>query len=108
MFRIISVALSATLSFAVADPMRPDPPKSTTRAPNGVEQSAMTLDSVYILDQQAYAVINGQWLSVNEQLGDHRVISIEADRVVIQGAGQQRILTPPQSGSLRISTSHED
>ena len=108
MFRVICVALCATLSCALADPMRPDPPRSANLSVNSANQATLTLDSVYILDQQAYAVINGQWLSVNERLGNFRVVSIEADQVVIQGAGQQRTLSPTQSGSLRISMSHED
>jgi len=109
MFRVvICVLLSVTLSYAVADPMRPDPPRSTTLSAYSANQATLTLDSIYILDHQAYAVINGQWLSVDERLGNFRVVSIEADRVVIQGAGEQRILTPAQSGSLQISMSHED
>lgn len=108
MFRVISVVLWATLGCAVADPMRPDPPPSASRSAAAIEQSRLTLSSVYVLDQQAYALINGQWLSVDDRLGDYRVISIAADQVVIQNATQQRTLTPPQSGSLQISLSHED
>ncbi|MFG1497635.1 hypothetical protein ABMA57_13460 [Saccharospirillum sp. HFRX-1] len=108
MFRIICVALYATLSCALADPMRPDPPRSTAST-QSVNQATLSLESIYILDQRAYAVINGQWLSVDERLGNLRVVSIDADQVVIQGAGGQRILTPAQSsGSLHISMSDED
>ncbi|PTY39012.1 hypothetical protein BGP77_09680 [Saccharospirillum sp. MSK14-1] len=89
--------------------MRPDPPRPQPGGSvNSDNQTPLTLESVYILDQQAYAVINGQWLSVNERLGNYRVVSIEADRVVIQGNGERRTLTPAQSGSLQISMSHED
>lgn len=108
MFRLVCIALCATLGAALADPMRPDPPRSGTSSANSADQATLTLDSVYILDQQAYAVINGQWLSVNERLGNFRVVSIEADQVVIQGDGEQRILTPAQTGSLQISMSDED
>lgn len=111
MFKLCTIVLCATFGIgsALADPMRPDPPSSvTSRSVNSAAQSTLTLNSVYILDQQAYAVINGQWRSINERLGDYRVVSIEADRVVLQGRGEQRVLTPAQTGSLHISMPHED
>ncbi|WP_108126051.1 hypothetical protein [Saccharospirillum mangrovi] len=88
--------------------MRPDP-LPTSGATNAVAPTgAVALDSVYLLDNQAYAVINGQWLSVGDRLGDVQVLHIADDQVVIRQNGQQRVLTLPKTGSLLISMMDED
>lgn len=107
-FAVLLSALTTLVGSALADPMRPDPLPNNGPTSGETATSAMTLDSVYLLDDQAYAVINGQWLSVGDRLGDLEVLRIAADQVVIRQDGQQRILTPPQTGSLQISLMHED
>lgn len=109
MYKLVIALLAATLGSVAADPMRPDPPLSTSSNSTTLShEAALTLNSVYILDNQSYAVINGQWLKPQESLGDYRVISIDPDRVVLTSAHGQRILIPPQTGSLLISMSDED
>lgn len=111
MYRLLCSMALAVLGTSAADPMRPDPVAPNRGPENGVaaqNTDRLTLSSVYILDDQAFAVINGQWLSTEDRLGDYRVVSIEPDQVVLQSAGQQRRLTPSQNGSLSISPINED
>lgn len=107
-FAVLLLALTVALGTAQADPMRPDPLPTSGPTSAAAQVSSITLDSVYLLDNQAYAVINGQWLSVGDRLADVQVLHIAADQVVIRQDGQQRILTPSQSGSLLISLTDED
>ena len=100
----------APLTAAQADPMRPDSyaePQVRT-APSPVPEPSFTLTSVYILDDQRYAVINGQWLMVNDTIHNYRVTDIQPDHVHLRRGGQARTLNLSQSGTLSITETDEE
>ncbi|WP_037336894.1 hypothetical protein [Saccharospirillum impatiens] len=109
------LVLSFTAMFitghALADPMRPDtlrPEPQTAPAPVVQPEPTFRLTSIYRLDQQAYAVINGQWLSVNDTLNNYQLMAIRSDRVLLQRGNRTRTLTLQQAGTLAITPTDEE
>ncbi|WP_394169940.1 hypothetical protein [Saccharospirillum alexandrii] len=105
----LTVMLTATS--AQADPMRPDtarPEPQSAPAPRPEPEPTFRLSSIYRLDQQAYAVINGQWLTVNDTLNQYQLMAISSDRVLLQRGNRTRTLTLPQAGTLAITPTDEE
>ncbi|MEP4547468.1 MAG: hypothetical protein ABJ000_14920 [Saccharospirillum sp.] len=110
-----SITLCLTLLFTAtstqADPMQPDtarPQPQAQAAPVPQPEPTFRLTSIYRLDQQAYAVINGQWLSVNDTLNQYQLMAISSDRVLLQRGNRTRTLTLPQAGTLAITPTDEE
>lgn len=92
-----------------ADPMRPDTARPQPQAaPTPQPEPTFRLTSIYRLDQQAYAVINGQWLTVNDTLNQYQLMAISSDRVLLQRGNRTRTLTLPQAGTLAITPIDEE
>lgn len=93
-----------------ADPMRPDthtePQARTSQRP--VPEPSLRLSSVYILDDQRYAVINGQWLTLNDTIHNYRVTDIQPDHVHLRRGGIDRTLELSRPGTLSITETDED
>lgn len=104
--RLFLVILMA-LGTALADPLRPEPAAPTVRepapAPQPPPEPTLSLTSIYILDQQRYAIVNGQWLAPDDAIANYRVVDITADRVVLRRDGRTRTLTPENAGRLTIT-----
>lgn len=96
---------------AIADPMRPDTAQSQRQAvpaPAPQPEPTFRLTSIYRLDQQAYAVINGQWLTVNDTLNNYQLMAIRSDQVLMQRGNRMRTLTLQQAGTLAITPTDEE
>ncbi len=108
-FISLFLTLLLTATSTQADPMRPDtarPQPQSVPAPQ--PEPTFRLSSIYRLDQQAYAVINGQWLTVNDTLNQYQLMAISSDRVVLQRGNRTRTLTLPQAGTLAITPTDEE
>lgn len=100
----------APLTAIQADPMRPDTyaePKAQT-APRPVPEPSFNLSSVYIMDDQRYAVINGQWLTLDDTIHNYRVTDIQPDHVHLRRGGRDRTLNLSQPGTLSITETDEE
>ncbi len=105
----LTLALLATASGALSDPMRPDTARPEPRqAPAPQPEPSFTLTSIYRVDQQAYAVINGQWLTLNDTLNNYELMAIGSDEVLLQRGNRTRTLTLRQAGSLAITPTDEE
>lgn len=98
------------------EPLR-DPTRPTAyRAPAASTEAQKTapvyrLQGLIVAEGRQQALINGSLRSPGERLGNARIVSIEGDRVVLDVAGEQRVLrwkppgavykTPSESGRLR-------
>lgn len=58
----------------------------------GLPTGSLRLSSILIRPNQRIAVINGRQLSVGDQVGSARVVSIETDVVTVESAGSRRQL----------------
>ena len=110
-FTTLCLTLLLTAPGTQADPMRPDtarvqPPSAPPPRPE--PEPTFRLTSIYRLDQQAYAVINGQWLTVNDTLNQYQLMAISSDRVLLQRGNRTRTLTIPQAGTLAITPTDEE
>ncbi|MEX0623478.1 hypothetical protein [Saccharospirillum sp.] len=105
----LTLALLTTTGAALADPMRPDTARPAPRtAPAPQPEPTFTLTSIYRLDQQAYAVINGQWLTLNDTLNNYQLMAIRSDQVLLQRGNRSRTLTLQQAGTLAITPTDEE
>lgn len=107
----LCLTLLFTTGHALSDPMRPDtarpePQRATAPAPQ--PEPTLRLTSIYRMDQQAYAVINGQWLAVNDTLNNYQLMAISSDRVLLQRGNRTRTLTLQQAGTLAITPTDEE
>ncbi|WP_127560602.1 hypothetical protein [Saccharospirillum alexandrii] len=110
-FITLCLTLLLTATSTQADPMRPDtarPEPQSAPAPRPEPEPTFRLSSIYRLDQQAYAVINGQWLTVNDTLNQYQLMAISSDRVLLQRGNRTRTLTLPQAGTLAITPTDEE
>lgn len=108
---LFCLTLLLTAASTQADPMRPDnarPQPQSAPAPQPQPEPTFRLSSIYRLDQQAYAVINGQWLTVNDTLNQYQLMAISSDRVLLQRGNRTRTLTLPQAGTLAITPTNEE
>lgn len=107
----LGLTLLVSAGPAQSDPMRPD---TARQAPQAAPEAApepepsFRLTSIYRLDQQAYAVINGQWLTVNDTLNQYRLMAIRSDRVLLQRGNRTRTLRVQQAGTLAITPTDEE
>lgn len=105
----LTLVLLATASGALSDPMRPDTARPEPRqTPAPQPEPSFTLTSIYRVDQQAYAVINGQWLTLNDTLNNYQLMAIRSDEVLLQRGNRTRTLTLQQAGSLAITPTDEE
>lgn len=105
----LMVSLLGIASAAHSDPMRPDTARPEPRqAPAPQPEPSFTLTSIYRVDQQAYAVINGQWLTLNDTLNNYQLMAIRSDEVLLQRGNRTRTLTLRQAGSLAITPTDEE
>lgn len=96
---------------AQADPMRPDTPSEPSvvqPVPQTTPEPSLRLTSIYIVDDQRTAVINGQWLSRNDTIHNYRVTDIQANHVHLRRGNRARTLTLNPSGSLSITETNEE
>ncbi len=106
MFKWITAALLSVLVVGAtqAEPLRdPTEPPQPTRAPEPEQQLDLSLDSILVADNRRVAVINGQSASAGDSVGDARVRSIEADRVLVEINGTTRTLRLETAPSVRQS-----
>lgn len=104
------LALLAPANSALSDPMRPDTarPAEPRQAPAPQPEPSFILTSIYRVDQQAYAIINGQWLTLNDTLNNYQLMAIRSDKVLLQRGNRTRTLTLQQAGSLAITPTDEE
>ncbi len=107
---IWALILLPWVSATHADPMRPDNYQlpQTNQAPSIVSEPSLVLSSIYILDDQRYAVINGQWLTLNDTIHNYRLTDIRPDHVHLRQGSRQRTLELRQAGSLSITETDEE
>jgi hypothetical protein len=89
--------------------MRPDNTEAlpnTSRAP--APEPSFSLTSIYRLDQRAYAVINGRWLTLNDTLDTYKLVAIGSNQVTLERGNRSRTLTLQQAGSLAITPIDEE
>jgi len=107
---LLLLFLLSPLTASQADPMRPDSyaePQART-APRPVPEPSFNLSSVYILDDQRYAVINGQWLTLDDTIHNYRVTDIQPDHVHLRRGGKARTLNLNPPGTLSITETDEE
>lgn len=105
----LTLALLTTTGAALADPMRPDTVRPAPKVvPAPQPEPTFTLTSIYRLDHQAYAVINGQWLTLNDTLNNYQLMTIRSDQVLLQRGNRTRTLTLQQAGTLAITPIDEE
>ena len=79
------------------DPMRPERPEPASQR----GQALYHLSAVFASDERRSAVLNGRLVRVGHEVGRARVVAIEADRVILDVDGVERIArlnhpgTPP-------------
>ncbi len=79
------LASSAVASSGIQDPTRPDAYQSRQVG----EKKVYRLTSVLISEQRKIATINGKSYVEGERMALGRLVSIQKDRVVIDGAGRR-------------------
>lgn len=89
-------------SGALRDPLRPlgykVPPAASSIDPVVKKQSDFRLGAVLIANDRAVAVINGQSLQVGETLDGFKLVSIEADKVLLKKEKEEIVLRRSGTG----------
>lgn len=83
---------SSTSVVALRDPTRPPADPTISRSAESHTVQHWNLSSILISPQRRIAVINGRSLQVGQSLAGARVLSIEADQVVLRQGDRTHIL----------------
>lgn len=105
---LILFCLTLTLGAAWADPMQPDRGRVPVEKPAPRPEPSLTLTSVYILAEQRFAVINGQWLAPGDTIHHYRIMKIRSDEAVLRRGERTRTLALQQPGELSITATDEE
>ncbi len=99
---VVSVAQSGEL----ANPMRPQQRTAAAKVKKSGavrHEESLQLTAVLISAQRSVAVINGKSLQPGERIGAYRLVTIQPDRVELQGRSGKRILRRTGTGLKKYS-----
>jgi len=99
---MLLVVAGAALTTVQADPTRP-PGWGATAAP-AVSSKPLQLQQITYSASQASAVINGQLVTTGASVDGAKVLTIHADRVLVQVRGQRRELILFNSEDVKRNT----
>ncbi len=109
-FLLASTSLCAADENPLRDPLRPRGFQGTTSAKAPATQPAVKtaewrLGAVLLSAERSVAVINGQSLQVGDLLEGYKLVSIEADQVLLQKKRKKLVLHRAGTGFKKVLSS---
>ncbi len=103
MIMLMSVTSYASADLLPKDPTKPADFKQQPSKTSSPVAQAYTLTSLLKRDKQSWAVINGQKVTVGEEVSGATLLSISHNKVLLQVDGQDKWVPMTRPTGLKIS-----